>query len=262
MGFLANYKGTKAYNAHANGKYEQALKLYEEAYADGMDNIKSLLGYSVLLLRSFDYDKALEVLRYIEKLPKLVPAQKNEMLINYSIICWKKGRIDRAIEVLDKLFAKGKTGTLYGTLGYLLVEKAQEAKNGIGIAHEEQDGEPEEDPTQRAVDFCLEAVDYDDEDAVFLDNLAQAYYRCVGDKEKALTYFNQALEHKPKAIDTNYFLALYDIEAGNKEAAIEKLKISLSGRCSPLNYAMPERVKEKLSELGWTDEDLDEDDDL
>lgn len=101
-------------------------------------------------------------------------------------------------------------------------------------------------------------MEYDEEDPVFLDNMGQTYYRVLGDKEKAKPYFEKALKFKPSAIDTNYFLALYDIEAGNKPAAIEKLRTSAKGKFSPLNYARPEMIRAKLEELGAKPEEDDD----
>ena len=237
MGFMTGIKGNKAYAAHAKGNLAEAKRLYEEAYQEGINVPKILLGYSVLLLRSEEYDKALEVLRRTEKAPGLTPDQRTQMLTNYAIVCWKQGRTQRAVEVMQELDRKKKNGTIYGTLGFLLIEAGD---------------------AQAALRYNEEAVDYDDVDPVFLDNLGQTYYRLLGDKEKAKPFFDKALKYKPTAIDTNYFLALYDIEAGDKDAAIEKLRKSASGKFSPLNYARPEMIRAKLAELGAKP---DEDDD-
>ena len=234
---MTGIKGNKAYAAHAKGNLAEAKRLYEEAYQEGINVPKILLGYSVLLLRSEEYDKALEVLRRTEKAPGLTPDQRTQMLTNYAIVCWKQGRTQRAVEVMQELDRKKKNGTIYGTLGFLLIEAGD---------------------AEAALRYNEEAVDYDDVDPVFLDNLGQTYYRLLGDKEKAKPFFDKALKYKPTAIDTNYFLALYDIEAGDKEAAIEKLRKSASGKFSPLNYARPEMIRAKLAELGAKP---DEDDD-
>ena len=69
------------------------------------------------------------------------------------------------------------------------------------------------------------------------------------EKEKAREYFEKALEVKPGQIDTLYFLAQYDIEAGDKEAAKAKLEKAMEGRFSPLNYATREKVQELLNTL-------------
>ena len=86
-------------------------------------------------------------------------------------------------------------------------------------------------------------------DPVFLDNLAQTYYRLLNDKTTARTYFEKAIQLKPSAIDTNYFLALYDIEEGNIERAKERLETALEGFTSPLNFATPDTIRAKLEEI-------------
>lgn len=229
MGILTNYKGRRAVMAHSKGDLTEARKLYDEVYAEGIEGPTVLLPYSILLLRTGEYEKAKEVLRKVEKSPKpLSPDQRAQMLTHYAVASWKTGRLDYAIGLLREVHRKNPNGTNYGTLGFLLIEQ----------------GDLEE-----ALAFNTEAVEYDEEDAVALDNLAQVYYRLAGDKEEALKWFRKAYEEKEGAIDTNYFLAQYDMEAGNFDAAREKLNVALQGRFSPLNYATPELIREALAKL-------------
>ena len=227
MSFMGNMAGNKALSAHSKGDYRTALKLYEEAYEKGMDKPRLLRGYSVLLIRTSQFDKALEVLKRMEKMP-MDAKEKTDLHINYAIILWQKGHLDRAMEILSDEFRRAKNGTLYSIIGYLKIEQGN---------------------AEEALRFNREALEYDDEDAVFLDNMGQTYYRLLGDKETAKTYFDKAIAIKPGAIDTNYFLALYDIEDGNKEAARNKLGIARRGFFSPLNYAQPDMIDDKLREL-------------
>ena len=227
MSFMGNMTGNKALTAHSKGDYRTALKLYEEAYEKGMDKPRLLRGYSVLLIRTSQFDKALEVLKRIEKMP-MDAKEKTDLHINYAIILWQKGHLDRAMEILEDEFRHTKNGTLYSIIGYLKIEQ----------------GDAEE-----AIRFNKEALEYDDEDPVFLDNLGQTYYRLVGDKETAKIYFDKAIALKPKAIDTNYFLALYDIENGDIESAKDRLDTARVGMFSPLNYATPEMIDAKRDEL-------------
>lgn len=233
MAFGTDLKARRALAAHGRNKLDEAYALYGEAYASGMNNARYLLPYSILLLRRGEYDRAGEVLRKVEKSPGgITPEQRSQMLLNYAVVCWKQGRLPYALELLREVYRKGPSGNIYGTLGYLLIEQ----------------GDFEE-----AVAFGKEAVEYDDEDPIALDNLAQAYYRLGNgkeDKETARGLFQKALSFRPTAIDSNYFLALYDIEDGNIDAAREKLEVSRSGKFSPLNYATPELVEEKLKEIG------------
>lgn len=227
MSFMGNMTGNKALSAHSKGDYRTALKLYEEAYEKGMDKPRLLRGYSVLLIRTSQFDKALEVLKRMEKMP-MDAKEKTDLHINYAIILWQKGHLDRAMEILEDEFRHTKNGTLYSIIGYLKIEQ----------------GDAEE-----AIRFNKEAIEYDDEDPVFLDNLGQTYYRLVGDKETAKIYFDKAIALKPKAIDTNYFLALYDIENGDIESAKDRLDTARVGMFSPLNYATPGMIDAKRDEL-------------
>ncbi|MDY4541787.1 MAG: tetratricopeptide repeat protein [Candidatus Ventricola sp.] len=227
MSFMGNMTGNKALTAHSKGDYRTALKLYEEAYEKGMDKPRLLRGYSVLLIRTSQFDKALEVLKRMEKMP-MDAKEKTDLHINYAIILWQKGHLDRAMEILEDEFRHTKNGMLYSIIGYLKIEQ----------------GDAEE-----AIRFNKEAIEYDDEDPVFLDNLGQTYYRLVGDKETAKIYFDKAIALKPKAIDTNYFLALYDIENGDIESAKDRLDTARVGMFSPLNYATPEMIDAKRDEL-------------
>ena len=45
---------------------------------------------------------------------------------------------------------------------------------------------------EKALAYNTEALEYDDEDPIVLDNMAQTYYRLANDKEKALEYFKKA----------------------------------------------------------------------
>jgi tetratricopeptide (TPR) repeat protein len=226
---FTNFKARKALMLHSKGHYTEAQKLYEEAYAQGLNAPRYLLTYSVLLLRLGDYEKASEVLKKIDKARgTLTPDQRAQMLTNYAIVSWKMGRLDYALDLLREVYRKGANGAIYGTLGFLLIEK----------------GDFEE-----ALAFNQEALEYDDEDSVVLDNLAQTYYRLGNDKAEARKWFKKALAQKESAIDTNYFLALYDIEDGDMDAAREKLETAKAGRFSPLNYATPALIEEALGRL-------------
>ena len=228
MSFMGNMAGNKALAAHGKGDYATAARLYEEAYAKGMDKPRLLRGYSVLLIRTGQFDKALEVLKKMEQAP-LDAKEKTDLHINYAIILWQKGHLDRAMEILEDEFRHMKNGTLYSIIGYLKIEQGDAAE---------------------AIRFNEEAVAYDEEDAVFLDNLAQAYYRLRGDKETAKRYFDRAIAIKPRAIDTNYFLAQYDMENGDIEQARERLNTARAGVFSPLNYATKDKIDAMLAELG------------
>ncbi len=229
MGFLKDWKAQKALVAHGKGKTDEAFALYEEAYKEGMDKARFLLPYSILLLRRGDYEKTCQVLKKVEKAPGgITPDQRNQMLTNYAIASWKLGRLEYAINLLKEVYRKGPNGSIYGSLGFLLIEAGN---------------------LEEALAFNKEAVEYDDEDPIALDNLAQTYYRLAEAKAEARKWFEKAIKHKDGAIDTNYFLALYDIEEGKLEQARKRLNTAREGRFSPLNFATPEMIDKALADL-------------
>lgn len=227
MALSTTFKARKAYKAHREGRTEEALKLYEECVNEDLKDVETLLAYSLLLLRVGEFAKARELLVKIQRYP-MKPEQKTNLYVNYAAAVFRMGEREKAIDVLEKQHAKGESGLIYETLGYLYVEMGD---------------------FDKALEYNLQALDYDEEDPVTLDNLGQAYYRLKGDKETAKKYFDKAIEIKPSQIDTRFFLALYDIEAGNTEEARETLEELLTARISPLNYASKERIQEQLDAL-------------
>lgn len=276
MGFMATIKAQQAMRAHGKGDLEQAKKLYEEAIDKGLMSARPMLGYAILLIREGSYDKAMPLLIKVQKCPDLTPDQKSQLFVDYAACLMKKGELDKAIHLLEKQHNRAPIGLTYQTLGYMYVEKYSGAKP-VAEAEPEKAAEAlempdteasteaaEEQPkvkTQEDIDrewqegidkmfaFIQESVDYDDEDPVCLDNLGQAYYRVTGEKDKAKEWFEKAHAEKDSQIDTLWFLSRYDLEAGDKAAAIAKLEKALDGRFSPLNFCTKEMVQKEIERL-------------
>jgi len=115
--------GRKAYKAHGNGNYAEAMKLYEEAWTEGMDNPRWILGYTVLLLRDGQYAKAREILVKLQKNPALGPELKNQLFINYAAAVFRMGEMEKGVRLLERQHEHAPSGLVYQTLGYLYVEK-------------------------------------------------------------------------------------------------------------------------------------------
>lgn len=279
MGFMATIKAQQAMRAHGKGDLEQAKKLYEEAIDKGLMSARPMLGYAILLIREGSYDKAMPLLIKAQKCPDLTPDQKSQLFVDYAACLMKKGELDKAIHLLEKQHNRAPIGLTYQTLGYMYVEKYSGAKPVAEAAPEkaaealempeapeteasaEEAAEQPKVKTQEDIDrewqegidkmfaFIQESVDYDDEDPVCLDNLGQAYYRVTGEKDKAKEWFEKAHAEKDSQIDTLWFLSRYDLEAGDKAAAIAKLEKALDGRFSPLNFCTKDMVREEVERL-------------
>lgn len=231
MGLMDGFKARKALLKHQNGDYATAQAEYQKLYESGYIAASYLLPYTVLLLREGgeeNYLKVKEILKKAEKAPDMNDERRQQLLMNYAVAQYKLGEIEKAIHLLELSHQRGPCGITYGSLGFLYIEAGN---------------------AEKALAYNLEALEYDDEDPVTLDNLAQTYYRLLGDKENAKKYFQKALEIKDNQIDTLYFLAQYDIEAGEKQAALEKLEKAREGRFSPLNFATKEKVEAEIARL-------------
>lgn len=292
MGFMSGMKANKAHRLQQQGKREEAIKLYEEAFSEGLNDARYLLAYALLIIREGQYQKAREFLVAHQKV-QMAPGQRTELLVYYATCCFRLGNLDKGISVLEQQFRKGETGLLYQTLGYLYVEKydmdhrpdfaamaaeaagteaapqadenaAEETSAEESTAEEtpaaETDAAEEKAPKlspeeewnagiDKAEKFIRESVEYDDEDPVCLDNLGEFLYRVRGDRAGAKEYFDKAIAIKDTQIDTLYFLSRYDLEAGDKKAALEKLEKAAGGRFSPLNYCNREKITKEIEEL-------------
>ena len=273
MGFMTPIKANRAYRLQQKGRKEEALKLYEEVFAEGLRDPRYILSYALILIRDGQYQKAKEFLVKNQKAPGMTGSQRTTLLVDYAACCFRLGDIDKGINTLEQQFRKGETGLLYQTLGYLYVEKydaanrpaeqeapaepvTEAAEGQAETATEETAGEKALSPLEaweagfaKAEEFITKSVEYDEEDAICLDNMAQFIYRAKGDKAGAKEWFDKAYAIKDSQIDTLWFLSRYDEEAGNKEAALEKLEKALGGRFSPLNYCNREAVEKEIERL-------------
>ncbi len=271
MGLMSSLKANKAYRLQQKGQKEDARKLYEEAFAEGLNDPRFNLAYAMLIIRAGEYQKAKDFLVKHQKAPGMSQEQRTTLLVDYAACCFRLGDVDKGINTLEQQFRKTETGLLYQTLGYLYVEKydaanrpaadtaaaAPEAPEGPETEGTEAEGmekplsplEAWEAGVEKAEAFLLKSIEYDDEDPICLDNMGQFVYRVREDKAGAKQWFEKAHAIKDSQIDTLYFLSRYDEEAGDRKAALEKLERAAEGRFSPLNYCSRETVLKEIERL-------------
>ncbi len=228
MSFMANIKGRKALLKHQKGEIEEAKILYKEAINSGCKQPNVFLSYAILLLKNDDFEQAKQILVKAEKLPKATAGNKQEVHMYYAIAAFKLGDLEKALSLLERQHQRSPSGNIYSALGCIYIE--------IGNI-------------EKALQINQEALDYDEEDPIFLDNMGQTYYRLLQDKAKAKPYFEKALKIKDNQLDTLYFLAQYDIEEKNYTDAREKLHKAFDGNFSPLNYTTKEKIQASLDAI-------------
>ena len=277
----------KALRLQKNGNGREAIPLYEEAFADGLNDPRFLLPYALLIIRDGQYQKAKEFLVAHQKAPGMTTSQRIELMVYYAVCCFRLGNVDKGVSTLEQQFRKTETGLIYQTLGYLYVDKydlehrpdfeamkaaaaaqrAEEAEDSAAEAPDETEeaaGDPAgagaaeapaspEDEWNAGIEnaeaFIRKSLEYDDEDPVCLDNMGEFLYRVRGDKAAAKEWFDKAIAVKENQIDTLFFLSRYDLEAGDRKAALEKLEKAAAGRFSPLNYCGRERLQQEIDQL-------------
>lgn len=286
MGFKDELKIRSAAAKQQKGRKEEAMTMYAELYEAGVVKSSYMLPYSTLLLKKGgeeNYRLAMEMLKKCQKAPDLKQPYRIRLFVNYAAAQYKLGDLPAAIRNMETIARKNTTGDIYSVLGYLYVEAGwqeipvpgktadvlpsepasgedesaeNDAVSGAGETAAIEEAAAEKVPVSsreyyfnKAIEFGKEGLDYDDEDAVVLDNMGQAYYRLAGDREKAREYFEKAHEINPKQIDTLYFLSRYDIEEGRIQDAVEKLETALEGNFSVLNFCTKEMCENDLSEL-------------
>lgn len=284
MSFMTGIKANKAYRLQKSGQKDEAVRLYEECFNEGLNDARYVLSYALLIIRDGQYQKAKDFLVKHQKAPGMTGDQRTNLLVDYAVCCFRLGDVDKGINTLEQQFRKGENGLLYQTLGYLYVEKydaanrpdfaamakaeaaqdAEEAEESAEAPEGEEAETPAEAPAaekkpspeeelnagiEKAEAFLAKAVEYDEEDPICLDNMGQFLYRVKGDREAAKPYFEKALALKDTQIDTLYFLAKYDEEAGDRAAAAEKLEKALTGRFSPLNYLTKDMAEREIARL-------------
>lgn len=222
----AGITGNKAYRTHVSGnelanagkpdearaKYREAVKLYEEAIRLGNDATKILEAYAILLLREGEFEKAGELMLRMSKMKTLTKDDWFQLRVQYSIYQWKMGELDKAMETIGRAAGHKMNGTVYGTLGMYWVDKARQTGDFTA-----------------ALEFNQQALDYDDEDAATLDNMAQLYESMseaegTGEqadafRAKALDFYKRAHREKPRQITTIYYLARMLHQDGEDEKA-------------------------------------------
>ena len=152
MGLLTPIKANKAYRLQQKGQREEARKLYEEAYAEGLNDPRYNQAYALLMTRMGEYQKAKEFLVKHQKTPGMSQDQRVTMLVNYAACCFRLGNIDKGIDTLEQQFRKTETGLLYQTLGYLYIEKYDAANKPAFEEEPVTEEETEETPEETAAE--------------------------------------------------------------------------------------------------------------
>ncbi len=207
------------------GKKEKGLKLFKLADKIGTLAPENRMQYGFALLRVGHLDEARTHLNSAFMSAKS-DSLKNQIKSILSLALWKDGNIDEAIEMLEEVIRDFKTTAVYQNLGLMYVLKGD---------------------TQKALSFNLEAFDYNSDDLVIADNLAESYMLC-NEQQKAFEIYEELLTKEPHFPEPYYNYGRILVEKGEKERGIALIKQSLTKTFSFLSENPKEYVEKLLLE--------------
>ncbi len=211
---------------YSKGSISDGVKWFERAYKTGKSSPRIILSYAYLLLKQGRIDEA-EVI--LNKLLAMELPLDDQMFVkaNLALIVWKRGDIDGAIAMLEEVCANVKHTITYGSLGYMLILKGE---------------------LDKALEFNLEAYDYNSSNTVIQDNLGQNYYM-LGDYDKAEEIYLKFIPSNPTFPEAYYNYGLVLLARGLPEKALEYMKKALNYEFSYLSAVTREEIQSKIEEV-------------
>jgi tetratricopeptide (TPR) repeat protein len=144
-----------------------------------------------------------------------------------SLVQWKKGNLDEAINILEDVIKNYETTNVYGSLGYMLIQKGD---------------------LDKALEFNLRASDYNSSNSIIMDNLGQTYY-LKGNYDKAVEVYANLMESNPTFPDAYYNYALVLKSKNEFSKALEIAKKALNYELSFLSTINKSQIDNLINEL-------------
>ena len=185
---------------YVQGNDADGLKWLNRSYNTGRMNTHTAVYYAYILIKNSELDKAQTVTNLMLGRKNIKPDDKTMAKHNLSLIEYRRGNLEDAMEMAQSIFDAGKSTLIYGTLGY------------YKILHGDAD----------AFDFCKKAVEYNDDDNTILDN----YLHVLIQKnmfDDAVQYANKLMDKSPKFVEAYYHSAQIYNALGDKKLASDTL---------------------------------------
>jgi len=211
---------------YGKGDMDKTLHWYSKAYKADKSKAATAITYAYLLLKNGNIDESEKVFKHIFKL-NLGQDEKMLAKSNYALLIWKKGDLDAAVNLLEEVTESYKTTATYGSLGYLLILKGD---------------------LDRALEFNLEAYDYNNTNPIILDNLGQTYY-LRGEQDKAVEIYEKLMPSNPSFPSAYYNYGLVLLKNGEYEKALENMEKALNFIFSPLSAIQKSDIEAKIEEI-------------
>ena len=228
--YYINFHNIRGQYFAAKGEAQQALSSYEKAY-NRKPNVNNTLNYGYLLLRSGDYEKSEVIINSAFMLSKITEPDKDRARMMLALLNWKRGNLDGAVEIYEKLLEKGENTTIYANLGFLLIEKGD---------------------MKVAYDFNKKAYEYNDANNVIADNYAECCY-AFGDKEQAYEILHKAVSSRMPIAENYYHFARLLHERSEDDQAEKYISLAKSMSINSLSGITMEDIEALEKEISNED---------
>lgn len=211
----------------SKGKVKEGLEVFCKACRFKKVEPFTKIRYAFTELKLGDVQKAGQMLSQIIADPKVSSGMKYEAKAVFALVLYKEGSPEKAKEMMNEVYANYKTTNVYCTLGYL-----------YNLLNDPKD----------AVAFSEEAMEYNDEHPVLLDNYGQALY-LDGQYDKALEVYETLMPKKPKFPEAYYNYALVLQQKGDCENAVKALEQAIQCSFNNLSTISKEEVCDFLEKM-------------
>lgn len=238
MSLIGNFFGGLGYYNHMRSFPAKAEKFYRMGLKFGGMSHKNEGAFGVLLLKQGKFEEALQRFDNSLSKPDCKGQLRSLIRMNRSIAWFKLGQTEKALIALEDLHQNFRSVRVYQTLGYVYTALKMYDK-----------AEP----------YNLEAVEFEPDDHVILDNAGQMYLE-MGEWEKAKGYIEKAYEKKHFS-DVLYHMGLIAEHEDLLEDALEYYREAMGKNMDALNDVTPEKLNERITaireELGITEEEAE-----
>ncbi len=208
------------------GNTEAARVWYNRAYNSKNPNPRTMITYGYLELKMANIDKAEMICKSVLE-SNISEDDKMFTRSNLALVMWKRGDIDDAIKELEEIIQTYKTTVIYGSLGYLLIEKGD---------------------LKRALELNLEAYEYNNKNLIIMDNLGQTYY-LLGEYDKAKEIHDKLIPENPSFAEAWYNYGRILRQTDGPEKALEAVKKAKDYKLSFLSTVTDEQIEREIKEL-------------
>ena len=221
---LADIVAGVANARYQQGRHEDALRIFQKAEKLGKLSLNNRMNSGYVALRLGNLKEARRILTICSGMTPRDSAPRKHVRNLLALVSWKEGDLEEAIEILEDIIDSGFYNTqIYQNLGIFY---------NLG------------DDKEKALAFAKEGYEYNGDDLIICDNLADAYAG-VGDLEKSAEVYQALLEKEPHFPEAYYGYGKTLIAQGKLDEGKKYLEQSLTKTFSYLSI----RSKKEIIEL-------------